>query len=219
MSFRNPRVVLLSGSSKVGSLNSRLVGLADRRLRQMGAECTVVEPALVDSLPMFSETVEQTGKPAELVTMKQMFREADGLLIASPEYNGSMTPLLVNAISWLSRPVDDKEPMYESFKGKAGLVISASPGGLGGMRGLRHLRELLTNIGTKVVPEQVAIGGAYQAFNETGDALKNDQQEGLIQDALQRFFEESRSVANADAVCRLAKKFGEYGEITVPTKQ
>src|SRR5690606_38868400 len=119
------------------------------------------------------------GAPAGMRELKRLFGSADGLLVASPEYNGSMPPLLVNTISWLSRPIDKGEATYASFKGKAGLVISASPGGLGGFRALRHARELLTNLGTKVVPEQVAIGGAHNAF-DSQERLKNEGQRALF---------------------------------------
>lgn len=142
------------------------------------------------------------------------FSQADGIVVASPEYNGSLTPLLVNAISWLSRPLEKGEGTYASFKGKAGLVISSSPGGLGGMRGVRHARELLTNLGVKVLPESVSIGGAFNAFE--GERLKNDGQAALLEDAVQRLFEEARTVANAEAVCSLARKYGEFGEINLP---
>ena len=172
---------------------------------------------LICELPIFSEDLEKRGIPAGLIDLKESFDASDGILVASPEYNGSMSPLLVNAITWLSRAVKKEDKMYSSFKGKAGLVMSASPGGLGGLRSLGHSRELLQNMGTRVIPEQVAIGGAFNAFDENLK-LKNDGQRALWQDALERLFEESRSVANAEATCGLVEKMGEFGKINIASR-
>ena len=86
-----------------------------------------------------------------------------GLLISSPEYNSSITPLLKNTIDWASRPVPGETPLA-CFSGKAALLVSASPGALGGLRGLVHLRAILGNIGTLVLPGTISISKAADAF-------------------------------------------------------
>lgn len=101
-----------------------------------------------------------------------------GFLIACPEYNSSITPLLKNAIDWASRP-EPGEPSLVCFKDKVTVLMSASPGGLGGLRGLVHVRSILSSIGVLVLPNQTAIGTAYQAFDENGN-LKDELQQAAI---------------------------------------
>ncbi len=101
-----------------------------------------------------------------------------GLLIASPEYNSSLTAVLKNAIDWASRPAANEAPLA-AFAGKVATIMSASPGGLGGLRGLVHLRSILENIKVLVLPDQVAISKAYEAFNADGTLTDPKQQESI----------------------------------------
>mmetsp|Transcript_35535 Transcript_35535/g.81401 ORF Transcript_35535/g.81401 Transcript_35535/m.81401 type:complete len:226 (+) Transcript_35535:55-732(+) len=218
--LRAPRILCISGSNRVGSVNTKLATVAARMLQSKGAEATQLN--LVDhDLPLFSQDLETRGAPPAVLKLKEMFGNADALMVASPEYNGAMTPALCNVITWMSRPVaDPKEPMYGSFKGKVGVVISTSPGGLGGLRGLSPIRQLLTNLGTNVLPEQVAIGGAFKAFEGEGDALKlkNTDQEKLLDATMTRLFETARGVANQEVVCQIVQetiRANEYGEVHI----
>jgi NAD(P)H-dependent FMN reductase len=102
-----------------------------------------------------------------------------GLLIASPEYNSSITAVLKNAIDWASRPVPG-EPMLAGFVDKVAAIMTTSPGALGGLRGLVHLRAILGNISVLVLPGQVAIPKAYEAFNADG-TLKDPKQQKSIE--------------------------------------
>jgi NAD(P)H-dependent FMN reductase len=90
-----------------------------------------------------------------------------GLLIASPEYNSSISPLLKNTIDWLSRSVNGEYGLLP-FRDKVAALLAASPGGLGGLRGLVHVRAILGNIGVLVLPDQLAVSKADQAFNADG---------------------------------------------------
>ena len=103
--------------------------------------------------------------------LKQLFREHDGFLIASPEYNSSITAVLKNAIDWVSRAAPGEPPLV-GFSGKAAVLMSASPGALGGLRGLVHLRSILGNIGVIVLPDQVAVPRAFEAFAPDGIARR-----------------------------------------------
>ncbi len=121
------------------------------------------------SLPLFDQDLEAAeGIPDNSLKLKKLFKDHSGFLIASPEYNSSITPLLKNTIDWVSRQVGDEKPL-ECFAGKTAAILSASPGGLGGLRGLAHLRSILGNIQVLVIPEQTAVSQAFQAFDEKGN--------------------------------------------------
>jgi NAD(P)H-dependent FMN reductase len=102
----------------------------------------------------------------------------DGLLLSSPEYNSSITGVLKNTIDWASRPAPGEPPLV-AFDGKVAGLLSASPGNLGGLRGLVHVRAILGNIGVYVVPGQVAISRAHEAFAEDG-SLKDPRQHETV---------------------------------------
>ena len=114
--------------------------------------------------------------PEAAKRLKVMFREHNGLIIASPEYNSSITAALKNAIDWVSRGESDDEPALSALAGKTAVLCSASPGGLGGMRGLVHLRAILGSIGITVLPDQIAVGKAYEAFTPDGVLADANQQ-------------------------------------------
>ena len=110
--------------------------------------------------------------------LKQLFIDHDGLLIASPEYNSSITAVLKNAIDWVSRPAPG-EPSLVAFRSKVATLMSASPGALGGLRGLVHVRSILSNIGVIVLPDQIAVAKAHEAFNADGSLKDSKQQSGI----------------------------------------
>jgi NAD(P)H-dependent FMN reductase len=119
------------------------------------------------------------GLPANGRKLKDLFLAHQGLLISSPEYNSSISGVLKNAIDWVSRPVPGEEPLG-CFAGKIAGLMSASPGALGGLRGLVHVRAILGNIKVLVVPEQVAVSKAKEAFNADG-SLKDSKQQASVE--------------------------------------
>ena len=132
------------------------------------AEITVVDLREV-ALPLFDQDLEAaSGLPDGAKKFKTLLRASDGFLIASPEYNSSITGALKNAIDWASRAESDGEPPLAAYRGKVAALFSASPGALGGLRGLVHLRAILGNIGVIVLPDQVCISTAHEAFDEAG---------------------------------------------------
>ena len=175
------KILAFAGSARKDSFNKKLVRIAAAGAASAGADVTVID--LKDfPLPLFDQDLEQAeGMPELAAQLKRLFVEHDGLLIASPEYNSSVTALLKNAIDWVSRAAADEAPLV-AFRGKAAAIMSASPGGLGGIRGLVHLRSILGNIGVLVAPDQIAISQAYEAFTADGqlaDARKQGQAEQL----------------------------------------
>jgi chromate reductase, NAD(P)H dehydrogenase (quinone) len=171
------KLLAFAGSTRTASFNKQLVKIAAEGAREAGAAVTLVD--LRDlPMPLFDGDLEDAeGLPANAKKLKALFRENDGFLIASPEYNSSITAVLKNSIDWVSRPETDDEPSLVAFRGKTAALMSASPGGMGGLRGLVHLRSILGNIGVHLLPEQVTVSGAYEAFvdRKLKDSAKQSQ--------------------------------------------
>ncbi len=174
-----PKILAFSGSARKGSYNQQLVAIAAAGAQKAGAEVTVIN--LKDyPLPLFDQDLErQDGLPDNARKLKKLMLDHDGLMIASPEYNSSITPLLKNTIDWCSRAESEDEPPLAAYKGKAAVIMSASPGGLGGLRGLVHLRAILGNIGIIVLPSQRAVSGAAQAFDDQAQLKDAKQQQAI----------------------------------------
>lgn len=175
------RLVAFAGSLRKESWNKHLVRIAADGARAAGAEVTLLD--LADfPMPLFDEDLErEQGAPATAQRWKAALKACDGMLIASPEYNSSVTAALKNAIDWASRPAPG-EGSLAAFAGKTAVLMATSPGALGGLRGLVHLRSILGNIQMLVLPEQRAIPKAHEAFAANGslkDAKLADEIRGL----------------------------------------
>ncbi len=162
------KILAFAGSTRKDSYNKKLVKIAAKAAEEAGAEVTFID--LKDyPLPLYDEDDEEaSGLPEVALQLKKIFNEHHGLLIASPEYNSSISGTLKNTIDWVSRKAIENEANLQCFKGKVAVIMSASPGGLGGIRGLVHLRSILENINVIVLPTQVTLPLAYEAFNDDG---------------------------------------------------
>lgn len=172
-----PKILAFAGSTRQGSFNRKLLSAAVDSLRQAGAEVTHVE--LSDyPMPILNQDEEAAnGLPPAAIALQDLLFDHDALILACPEYNASLTPLLKNSLDWISRPNGDRASTA-GFRGKPAALISASGGALGGLRGLRHVREILGSIGMLVLPGQFALGKAHEAFSEDG-ALEAAHQKTL----------------------------------------
>ena len=177
-----PRILAFAGSLRRESFNKKLAAIAASGARKAGAEVTFINLEEFP-LPLFDEDTEsEQGMPENGARLKKLFIAHDGLLIAAPEYNSSITAVLKNAIDWVSRPAPGEPLPLMAFRGKAAMLMSASPGALGGLRGMVHVRSILGNIGVIVLPDQVGVATAYQAFKPDGSLADPKQQadvEGL----------------------------------------
>ncbi len=171
-----PRILVFGGSLRAESYNHKLAAIAAAGAREAGGDVTLI--SLRDfRLPLFDEDLEEAeGKPEAAKKLKELFLNADGFIIASPEYNSGITAALKNAIDWVSRADSDDEPPLLAFKGKSAAILSASPGGYGGARSLAQLRPLLENISVTVLPDQVSVPKAHEAFNGEGNLIDPTQQ-------------------------------------------
>ncbi|MDN3516378.1 NAD(P)H-dependent oxidoreductase [Aquisalimonas lutea] len=162
------RILVFAGSARAESYNKRLARLAASRVDNAGGRATLVD--LRDfPIPLYDGDLEhEQGIPDHARRLRAMLAEHSGLVVVSPEYNGFITPLLKNTLDWLSRPDGDEEGLA-LFRNRVACVLSASPGGFGGMRSLALARQLLTNLGVTVLPDQLAVPRAAQAFTDNGD--------------------------------------------------
>ena len=161
------KILAFAGSARKDSVNKKMVAAVTRLAEAEGAEVTLIDLADYE-LPLYNGDVEAASFPQNAVKLKALFREHDALLVASPEYNSSITPLLKNTIDWVSRPVPGDE-VPSPYVGKTVALMGASPGELGGMRALNHVRDIFYNLGCVVLPGAVAMGGAFKAFDEAGN--------------------------------------------------
>jgi chromate reductase len=177
--MNKPRIVALSGSLRAGSYNQKVATIAAAAARSAGADVTLI--SLRDfRLPLFDEDLEsEEGMPASASELKKLFLAHNGLIIASPEYNSTLTAALKNAIDWVSRATSQDEAPLLALKGKSAAILSASPGAYGGSRGLAQLRPFLVNIGIYVMPEQVTIPNAYEAFDADGNLVAAAQTKAI----------------------------------------
>jgi chromate reductase, NAD(P)H dehydrogenase (quinone) len=168
-----PKILAFAGSVRRESFNRRLLPAAVEGARGAGAEVTHIE--LADyPLPLFDQDMEaRDGLPRNARLLKDLFKAHGGLLLACPEYNGSVTPLLKNTLDWVSRK-DGAESGTVPYKRKAIGLISASDGRWGGIRGLSQVRHTLTILGCLVLPEQYCLSAAAQAYDEAG-RIKDDK--------------------------------------------
>ena len=167
MSLPSPRLLAFAGTLRSASFNRRLIPILADGARAAGAMVTLVD--LRDyAWPVYHGEIEAAGMPTAVLALQQLLGEHDGLLISTPEYNGSMPALVKNTLDWISRPMADGRSGTLLFKGKVAGIVSASPGPLGGLRSLLVLRDALSKFGLLVVPEQVAVGTAVERLPDTG---------------------------------------------------
>jgi chromate reductase, NAD(P)H dehydrogenase (quinone) len=159
---RPPRILAFAGSLRKSSLNRRLLRYASDGARAAGALVEELPPEFLQ-LPLYNGDLEGNGRyPADVETWRAQIREADGLLIASPEYNHGVSGVLKNAIDWGSRPPN-------VFGGKVAASFGTTTGVYGSARSQMSLRLILTPLGVWVVPKTVLIPHANHAFDETGE--------------------------------------------------
>ncbi len=163
-----PKILAFAGALRKDSMNKKTVLVAADGAKNAGADVTYID--LKDyPLPVFDGDIEsETGLPDNALALQELMVAHNGFLIASPEYNSSVSGALKNVIDWTSRPSGDRKA-GECYSGKVCSIMSASPGGLGGLRGLFDIRKILSTMGVIVLPEEFAVSGSYQAFDENGD--------------------------------------------------
>lgn len=187
-----PKILVLPGSLRTGSHNVRLAALAAKELTLLDADVTRI--SLADyPLPLLdADVLADSGPPDNAVKLKRMLSTHQGVFIASPEYTASVTPLLKNALDWVSRVRERGDPTYAAYKNRVFAIAAASTGATGGLRSLMALRQILElGCGALVIPEQVAIPDADRAFDDM-DNLVETRLANLLRAELARLVEMAR---------------------------
>jgi chromate reductase, NAD(P)H dehydrogenase (quinone) len=179
-----PRILIFAGSTRAGAYSGKTADIAQRELALQGAEVTRI--SLGDyPLPIMDQDLErEKGIPENAVKLARQFAAHDALFICTPEYNGSMPPLLKNAIDWVSRVKSDGGRPLRPYPGKLVAICSSSDGHFAGIRSAAHLRAVLSHIQMEVISPQVSVPNGADAFDEDGD------------------FRQERLVKGMERVCR-----------------
>ena len=174
------KVLAFSGSTQESSVNKKLILEAAKFAKEAGAIVTVVN--LKDyTAPFYDGDLEaKEGMPPKAKEFRQLMIQNSVILIASPEYNGSLSAALKNVIDWASRS-EEKGPSREAFKDKKFILISASPSPIGGARGLVHLKAILEQLGGQVSSKEFVLPNAYTAFTDEGQLISSELKEKLKQ--------------------------------------
>jgi NAD(P)H-dependent FMN reductase len=166
------KILVIPGSLRTGSLNARLAAVAGYQFAQAGAEVTRI--SLADfPLPIYDGDLQtKSGVPKNAVNLKRMMSAHHGVLMVTPEYNSSVPPLVKNTIDWVTRVQDAHEVRGQVFRERPFAIAAASESRLGGTRALAALRLILTACHATVIPNQLALSFAGEAYDDM-DRLKH----------------------------------------------
>lgn len=167
-----PKILVFAGSIRTGAFSVKTADVAQRELALQGAEVTRI--SLADyPLPIMDQDLEaEKGVPENAYRLARLFVAHDGVLIATPEYNGSLPPLLKNTIDWITRVRKDNGKPLKPFPGKVMAICGSSDGRWGGIRSASHLRQILAHLQADVIAPQVLVPDAGKAFDDDGEFVE-----------------------------------------------
>lgn len=174
-----PRILVFAGSVRSGAYSGRTADVAQKTLAVQGAEVTRV--SLLDyPLPIFDQDMErETGVPDNAMRLARHIAGHDGVLIATPEYNGSIPPLLKNAIDWASRVRRADGRPFHPLTGKPAGLCSSSEGHFAGIRAINHLRAVLVRCRMAVVTPECSVPNGADAFDADGAFVDTHLQQSM----------------------------------------
>jgi chromate reductase len=178
------RILGIAGSLRRESYNRAAL----RAATELVPEGASIETFELDGIPAFNQDEEQQP-PAKVTELKKRIREADAILIVTPEYNYSIPGVLKNAIDWASRPYGDS-----AWNGKPAAIMGASVGTIGTARAQYHLRQMMVFLNMFPVNQpEVMIGNASERFDAEGN-LTDDATKDFIRQLLQNLVEWTRRI-------------------------
>ena len=174
-----PKILIFAGSIRTGAYSGKTADCAQRELAVQGADVTRI--SLADyPLPLMNQDLErEEGIPENAYKLARLFAAHDALLVCTPEYNGSLPPLLKNTIDWVSRISKDGDRPLHPYSGKVVGLCSSSNGHFAGARCIIHLRAVLSHIGMEVVSPQVSVPNAGEAFDDNDDFKEERLRKGM----------------------------------------
>lgn len=172
--IEKPKILAFAGSLRMHSFNRRVLRAAVAGAEKAGAEVTFVD--LRDyPMPVYNQDDQDAfGFDENALKFQRLIHEHEGLLIATPEHNGSFPAALKNVIEWASRRNDSYEG-GRVFPGKVAGVMSAAPNAFGGVRSLAHLRGVLNSVGVHVLPTEVAVPFVGDKFDGDGEEMTDER--------------------------------------------
>jgi NAD(P)H-dependent FMN reductase len=190
----HPKILVFAGSTRTGSSNARLAARAVKEFLDAGAEVTWI--SLIDyAMPLYDGDLAKSDPPENAIKLKRLMGSHQGVLIVTPEHNASIPPLLVNTIDWLSRVHERNEAALAAFKNRVFAVSAASDRSSGGLYALLALRQIFTiGCGALVIPEQLAVARASEAFDRHDD-LKDETSRMQLQRLVQSLLTAAREFA------------------------
>jgi len=173
------KILAFAGSAREASVNKRLIGLAASEARNLGADVTIID--LRDyPVPIYDGDLEEgEGVPENARKLRELMIASEGFMLASPEYNSAISPLMKNVLDWASRPTPGENGKLP-FLGKPAALMCASPGGFGGFRGLMSLQSILFSLGMHVLPDMLIVPLAHQAFTPEGALSSTRLRDNLV---------------------------------------
>src|SRR6201991_2091365 len=185
------KILVIPGSLRTGSLNARLAAAAAQELVRAGVEVTRI--SLGDyPLPIYDGDLQaKSGVPRNAVNLKRMMGAHHGVVIVTPEYNSSIPSLVKNTIDWITRVQDPHESRGQIFREKPFAIAAASASRLGGTRALAALRLILTACHAAVIPNQIALSFADEAYDDM-DRLKNQADIDALKEMVRQLIEVSQ---------------------------
>ena len=198
---KKQKILAFAGSLREHSYSKRVVKTALKGAEEAGALVTYID--LRDyPMPIYNaDDHERDGFDENAARFQRILAEHQGLLICSPEYNGSLSGALKNALDWASRRSDEFK-MGEVFGGKVGAIMTESPGSFGGLRCLGHLRSILSILGVNVLPSEIAVAKVSEMFDGDDATMTDEKMKSLL---------ENLGASLVDAMHKL------HGEIEVVT--
>ena len=181
-----PKIIVVPGSKRLNSVNSKLATSIAKSLNENGAEATAITLADYE-MPIYDGDLEEnSGAPEAAKQLAALIGAHQGVVLVNPEYNGSFSGLMKNTLDWLSRDVGVKV-----FQNRTFALAACSPGMLGGIRVLSHARDNLVSVGADVITPQLAVGNAGNAFADDG-GLTNERTSSLLQNLSETLIERAR---------------------------